>query len=65
MTPRREYAPQYSLRSYFYLLPSICAANVSRALLGVIGHHNDKLQAGDTMVVRVSVLVLCTLLGLG
>lgn len=44
VSSRREYAPQFALRSYFYLLPSVTAARASEAFLSVFGQGNDKPQ---------------------
>lgn len=46
---RREYAPKYALRSYFYLLPSMSAARASQTLLSFFGFEDDKPQVGSTV----------------
>ncbi|CAB1106652.1 GT22 [Ectocarpus sp. CCAP 1310/34] len=54
-----EYAPQFALRSYFYLLPSVTAARASEIFLSLFGQGNDKPQIW--LGVRLFHVLCCTL----
>lgn len=53
-----EYAPQYALRSYSYLLPSVGAARASQAFLSFFGYEDDKPQIW--LGVRLFHVLCCT-----
>lgn len=46
---RREYAPTFALRSYFYLLPSVSAARAAEMFLSLFGQGNDKPQVSGSV----------------
>lgn len=50
----REYAPQYALRSYFYLTPSLWAAKWSEDFLALFGQGGDKPQVFPSVRATVS-----------